>query len=232
MTTEARPNERLGAEQQQGWMGVWQANEKRWNAAMNRLWDLTQLRADHYDGIRSFIIPGEEVLSKSEIAVPARGIALKLTPKELGSAPPAIKRIMQDIGVKTTDKVSLELASFPKRSELAITIRPDEITDSKVGIILSTMKNRGAIIAPAYGKLGELPTIESFPFISASFYANQEKKQGGKAGNISLAYMRIVGGHSNDWRPSNFHPDMIEIMTSAANWLPLLIAARKKPASK
>lgn len=237
MATEVRSSERLGAEQQQGWMDVWQANERRWNRAMNRFWTLTQnLREYSYQGIRLFTIPGEELLSnnKSETAVSARGIALELTPEELDSAPPAIKRIMQDIGVQSTDKVFLELANLPRRSEFTITIRPDEITDDRVGIILSTIKNRGAVIAPAYDKIeGDKPsTIESFPFASTSFYIDQKKVQGDKAKNIRFAYAGIAGGHSNDWRFFNFHPDMIEIMTSTANWLPSLIAARRKPASQ
>ncbi len=221
MNAEKRPSKKG-----QGWAEIWQSDNAKLQRAASRVNAYRDLAQDQYVGVN--VAQGEEWPAFEDFETI---ISLELTPRELKSAPRAVRRVFRDIGVKKSDRVSLQLTLPPVGSSFKVTIIPHEITDDRIGITLSSIAKEGEVIAPVYqsmhSSLNTEPSIvKPIPFFPSS--GDKPTVAETRAHNARLAYKSIAGNVDGNDLFARSHPHMIEIMTAAGNWAADLLESRKQ----
>lgn len=222
MNAEKRPSKKA-----QGWAEIWRSDDAKLQKAVSRVYAHRNLTDDQYVGVN--VTRGKEWSVFSEFE---KIISLELTPGELKAAPRAVRRVFKDIGVKSSDRVSLQLTLPPVGSYFKVTIIPDEITDDRIGITLSSIPKEGEVIAPAYQSMHsslniEPPIVKPIPFFPTAFDKPMVAET--RAYNARLAYKSIAGNVDGNDMFARSHPHMIEIMTAVGNWAADLLGTRRKP---
>lgn len=208
-----------------GWIDILQANDERIKAAARQVCSFRGITEKEYEvtiGARWADSYGTH-----------KTISFNPTQEELREAPEAIKKVLKDIGVGSLNQVSLELG-IPMwnrpvfYSSFLLTIRPEEITDDRIGITLSPEPGKVELIG--LKRNGELLVKESMFFGEFGLYSRFRIK-GKRASNVEKFYKDIIG----DPHPGgklDHHPYMVEILTSAADWVTALLESRKKPGAR
>lgn len=119
--------------------------------------------------------------------------------------------------------MAIEIDLPPGGMSFRFTIRPEEVTDDRLGITLSSRVKDGEIIAPVYEEGWQNPSVVR------AFKFDEYPAVNGKAITVQHTYRGITGNVDGNNVSARNHPHMIEIMTAAANWSTALVAARRKP---
>ncbi len=215
--------------QERGWVEILRLDDEKLKAAIGRVNAYRNLLADQYQGVT--VTQGEEWCEFKDFE---RVIGLRARPEELKTAPTKLRKVFKDIGLDDSDPVSLRLTLPPSGSSFKLRIEPDEITDDKIGITLSSNHSGGELIAPAYNgyRLTEPMGVKEIPFFSPD--DTEHMFTGRLADKVKDAYMAIgiYSGHTpHGWDVYvRTNPRRVnKIMTSAGNWVPKLLDRRRKP---
>lgn len=212
------------------WVETWKAGDSELQTAVRQICAYRNINEADYEGVT--VTEGQEFFfHRTEIP---EIISFDLTPAEIRSSPKAIRGVLKDIGVSSTDKVSLQLGIPSADIGFLLTIRPYSITDKRIGITLSTVTKDGAVIAPAFYDRSRwdeiIPDVKTLPFFPFSGENYIKQTRSVRAYNAWFAY-RGISGNVDGSGGTRSHPYLVEIMTSAAEWATPLLALRKKPAT-
>ncbi|OGH11395.1 MAG: hypothetical protein A3B38_01035 [Candidatus Levybacteria bacterium RIFCSPLOWO2_01_FULL_36_13] len=205
------------------WGEVWAYEGIREGQAKTKALALINLNPDEYDGVAREEKPGKGIRGKVEISV-------VLGPKEIDSAPVAMRRIFNDLGITSGDNVTvgIDTPAF-KGSSFRFLVRPENITDETLGLELGFDPRNSFIVAPLTKPDGtrfvgeyRLGWHKEITMIEAGTHP-AEKGQVAKR-----IYAGISGQVDGNEMYGRYHPYLIEIMETAANWMTELINARKK----
>lgn len=205
-----------------GWREVWNTDEAKIKSAIRKVRRLTGLTPDGFEGV-SFSTRKE---TRYDWITDYSVVGLEPSQAELESTPKPLRKMLVDLGIKPKDRVALEFSS--SLFEFDFTVKPEEITEDRVGITLSTTPFRAAVIA----LLKSHYSFEDGKVVANSFSLGVKGHpycflKGARVSEITDSYGYIYRNiQSND--PKSWHPDMVEILSRAANWGTTLVASRRK----
>jgi hypothetical protein len=182
-----------------GWIEAVQGVETNIERAIEYVYSLRDIYPEAYDITTDHIELQNQKYSTISIALKAA---------EIQTAPEAIHRLFQDIGVTTQDKVLVELNIPEEPTHFIVSYIPEQITDSKVGIVLSTQHDTGSVRVLSRKSPRERsviqPVVETYRGLSRNVMRNEK-------GESQLS------GH---------HPFLENILVSSADWIGHLLHGR------
>lgn len=205
-----------------GWSEVWNGSESKINSASRKVKRLVNSDPGKFENV-SFS-SGEEKFPGSNTHY--KKVSVEPNQAELEAAPRALKRILKDLGIKPEDKVSIEL--YERSLGFDFTVKPGEVTEDRLGMTLSTNPCRTAIFAPIKSEYkwtdGKVVTD---PFVHGigdnPFYLFK----GERTRMVKDSYEDIFKFNGNDIR--SWNPNLVNMLTEAANWGAALVTSRKNP---
>jgi len=137
------------------------------------------------------------------------------------AAPSAIQRVFLDLGISERDAFSLEFGLPLKGTGFNFSITPEEVTDKRFGIKLSTIK-----VDPFGKEQGQVITPKGKMELNIAEYAGRRDGDK-KLARIGSTYNRISREYEVEDKKMITHPFKLKIMVGAAQWGKNIMESRR-----